>query len=334
MLKRYKVIFILCLILCIYFIQAGESAGAADKSYSIISKVITFRVLVQEKQDSANTVYVGNEYDENTPGWGKTRFNNIPEAFAAVPEGGTMNIEAGTYELKQRLSISKDIDIKGAGMKDTIIELHTGSAGAIDAGSGAVFNMSGLTIDGLGQNIPYAIFVNGANANVCDVRIKNIDVNNGGRGIKVDSTPSMKGGITVDSCDFESISKYGVAVYGTNLNPNGTSAKILNSSFTGGCNNNRTPANDQSAIYVYGQVDAEIFNNNIKDYKSTDSSGIYIGSGDASIRDNTIEGCTAGIYVNIGCTIDGTVVTKDNAEEIGERLKTENNNTNVTVPVT
>lgn len=64
-------------------------------------------------------VYVDDDFDENTPGWGLTHFDNIQEALEGVANSGTIYVNNGTYY--ENLVINKPVNLIGEDKETTII---------------------------------------------------------------------------------------------------------------------------------------------------------------------------------------------------------------------
>ncbi len=60
-------------------------------------------------------VWVDDDFTDATPGWGVTHFASIGDAVAAVGDGGTIRISAGTYAQGVNLSPGHDLTFAGAG---------------------------------------------------------------------------------------------------------------------------------------------------------------------------------------------------------------------------
>lgn len=91
-----------------------------------------------------HTVWVDDDYTAATPGWGVDRFDVIQDGIAAVTDGGTVNVAAGTYV--ENVTVGKSLSLLGAGRDTTVIQ---GVAPLTDAG---MFNIaaSNVVIDGFG----------------------------------------------------------------------------------------------------------------------------------------------------------------------------------------
>jgi len=74
---------------------------------------------VRNKIPVIDQVYTDDDYDENTPGWGITHFDNIPDALNAVEDSGTVFVSSGTYY--ENLVINKPVNLVGEDKETTII---------------------------------------------------------------------------------------------------------------------------------------------------------------------------------------------------------------------
>lgn len=70
--------------------------------------------------DAPNEVWVDDDYDAGTPGWGFTRFGAVQHGIDAVAEGGTVHVLAGTY--LENVIIRKSLSLLGAGTSTTTID--------------------------------------------------------------------------------------------------------------------------------------------------------------------------------------------------------------------
>jgi len=86
----------------------------------MILGVCVCAVMLVASVASANpvTVWVDDDYNSSTGGWGVTHFDNITDGVAAVTDGGTVNVAAGSYSehiINQFAPYSKSFDLIGAG---------------------------------------------------------------------------------------------------------------------------------------------------------------------------------------------------------------------------
>ena len=67
-----------------------------------------------------DTVYIDDDYDASTPGWGYDKFNRIQYGINEVPEGGTVYVNSGTYN--EWVNVTKTIELHGENRETTIID--------------------------------------------------------------------------------------------------------------------------------------------------------------------------------------------------------------------
>lgn len=90
-------------------------------------------------------VYVDDDYNESTPGWGYDHFDSIQDGVDAVAEGGTVFVFNGTYY--ENVDINKDgINLIGEDKNTTIIDANMGMGNGILIKNHDYVNVSGFTI--------------------------------------------------------------------------------------------------------------------------------------------------------------------------------------------
>jgi parallel beta-helix repeat protein len=89
-------------------------------------------------------VYIDDDYDENTSGWGYNHFNKIQEGIDAVNENGTVIVYSGTYY--ENLIIDKTINLIGEN-KDTTNIVGLGIIKSVVYISADFVKMSGFQIN-------------------------------------------------------------------------------------------------------------------------------------------------------------------------------------------
>ena len=67
-----------------------------------------------------STVYVDDDYNESTPGWGYDHFDKIQDGADAVNESGTVYVYSGTYY--EQIRINKSINLIGEDKNSTFID--------------------------------------------------------------------------------------------------------------------------------------------------------------------------------------------------------------------
>ena len=79
--------------------------------------------IVSENYSQPDTVYVDDDYNESTPGWGYDHFDSIQDGVDAVNESGTVYVYSGTYN--ESLIIDKsNLLLIGEDISSTIIDAN------------------------------------------------------------------------------------------------------------------------------------------------------------------------------------------------------------------
>jgi len=100
----------LVLAVIVLFVGAGVVPSiSGDKIKPVNVSVIT-----------EDTIYVDDDYNESTPGWNDTHFDNIQDAIDAVFDGDTIYVYKGIY--LENLKINKTISLVGEDRDSTIID--------------------------------------------------------------------------------------------------------------------------------------------------------------------------------------------------------------------
>jgi parallel beta-helix repeat protein len=124
-----------------------------------------------------DTVYVDDNYDQNTVGWGYSHFNKIQDAVDAVHIYKTVYVFNGTYS--EHMVIDKTIKLIGEDKNNTIVDGE--GASMVIYNSADSVNISGFTIRNAGDEYPAAgIYCDYSNYNIIS---DNIVTSNGGDGI-------------------------------------------------------------------------------------------------------------------------------------------------------
>ena len=110
--------------------------------------------------EPADVVYVNDDFDLSTPGWGQYRFDRICEAYDSVIEGGTIYIYSGTY--LEYLTFDKPINVIGEDRDTAIIDPCELSYDTITISSDYV-NISGLTIKNSYSYEASGVYINSNN---------------------------------------------------------------------------------------------------------------------------------------------------------------------------
>ena len=135
----------------------GENKGGNIEmnENKIFKKLMSFTIvltmclsiLVILPVSAATTVWVDDDFDDSTPGWQVTHFDNIQDGVDNVESGGTVNVYSGTYA---SVVIDKTIDLIGEDESSTYLDgAGTGDTVSIIADW---VNFSGFTVFNSGPN--------------------------------------------------------------------------------------------------------------------------------------------------------------------------------------
>jgi len=114
---------------------------ATDKAYNVNS--ISSNLIV-DHEATTNIVYVDDDFNESTPGWGYDHFNSIQEAINSVPEGGTVYVWNGTYV--ENVVVDKSVSIIGNGSLCCRVAAANGNDDVFYVTADYV-NISGFTVE-------------------------------------------------------------------------------------------------------------------------------------------------------------------------------------------
>ena len=249
----------------------------------------------------------------------KTGYETIVDAITAAISGDTINVSAGTYTEVGQIVIDKNISIIGADKATTIIKpaQDTGnsenSKGWFLVSSNALFNLQGVTLDGLTHKIFQAIrYVDSSSGSINNVKFINIKYEESGpayngAGIEV----LTSGNVDVTDSQFSEMGRYGVQIYYTANAPTGT---YSGNTYTGKGVGNWL----DYAFEIGGGAHITLSDNTISDntgvatIDGSTSSGISIWDDpntQATLTNNTFNNNTAGVSVAIynGETSDPSV---------------------------
>ena len=221
-----------------WFFQSTEQgalnlADAFNTRYSQTGAVVQGYTEADKSVDGNNTFYVGHS----------TRSSNalsIAAAISAAASGGTVNIDAGTFN--EAFSIDKNIDIEGAGIGQTIIQptslISTGTThkytsdmqAAVFVNGASDVTISGVTIDGNGLNNDALIFWNDSSGTISNALLTNVRPFSGeqtGQGIAVDGSGGSMS-LNVSNVTIQDYNKNAIDVINGNGGTTGGSDITLN----------------------------------------------------------------------------------------------------------
>jgi hypothetical protein len=233
-------------------------------------------------------------------------------AVAAANSGDIVHVDPGTFDTSAQVLVDKDLTVTGAGSGATTIttSFDTGSSGdprgwfLVDTGFD--FDLSGVTLDGSGQNVYQGIRNKGLGS--CDDVVFTEIKHPGYAGVAVAAFGT--GPVDFTGCTFSEIGRVGVLYYGSVVNV----SSFTGNTYTGkGVGDWLDYALDISAGAIV-TVDNNVISGN-RGVASSDGSTsaailvtTYFGPGtEATITNNTLPDNTAGIHVGYDAS-DGSVV--------------------------
>ena len=99
-------------------------------------------------------VFVDDDFDPSTPGWGVTRFDKIQDGIDAVAEGGDVFVGCGEYY--ERILIDKSISLIGKNKDTTVIDGEENGYVVEITADGVT--LSGFTIQNGGRGLDWQIY--------------------------------------------------------------------------------------------------------------------------------------------------------------------------------
>jgi len=263
-------------------------------------------------------VFVDNNFDSSTVGWGATKFNKIQDAIDTVASGGTVNVAAGTYV--EQIDISKQIVLRGVGA-ETIIKSPNVLSVKFNDGNDikpVVYvhdvpnvEISHITVDGDGKgNNNYQMagiaLKNAAgiidSTTVTGVRETPLNGNQHGLGIYAYNQDGFGREVSITNNIVNDYQKNGIVAKG-----NGLSVMISGNKVTGvGATNQIAQNSIQVGSGASGTIQNNVVKNNIFTgsgsgndfYNGWQSGGIlvYEAGGSVDVIGNTVENNDMGIY--------------------------------------
>lgn len=106
----------------------------------------TWSAFYEESAHFPDIVYVDDDYDENTSGWGYDHFDSIQDGVDAVNVNGTVYVYNGTYY--ENIDVDKTINLTGEDRNSTIID--GGGSGDVVYVSADLTYVSGFTVQNSG----------------------------------------------------------------------------------------------------------------------------------------------------------------------------------------
>jgi len=177
--------------------------------------------ILNEYGDKSN-VYVDDDFNESTPGWNSTHFDNIQNGIDAISVNGTVYVYSGTYY--EHIILKNGVDIQGEGADVTFIDGSNNGSVVIANGIDSSAKLNGFSIVNGYGNIGGGMYNYNSSPNVTNCIFKNNIANPLGGGIynKYYSNP------IVFNCTFENNSAYMAGAIG---NYDNSSPTIIDCNF-------------------------------------------------------------------------------------------------------
>ncbi|HEC76946.1 MAG TPA: hypothetical protein ENI33_06800, partial [Thermoplasmatales archaeon] len=225
-----------------------------------------------------STVYVDDDYNESTSGWGYDHFSKITDGINGVASGGTVYVYEGLYE--ESIGMTKELSIISLnGTANTIIKA---------SGQNAVTMSYPCTLDGFTIRDAHADYdnVRGIWVKADGCIIRNVTVTNI-TALQNDSITIYTYGIMItnaDNCTIENVTIYGVE--GNNSLAYGIYAhETNNNSFKDVTIFNITSVSSAYGMYISHCVNNEISVANLNNIIAPSRYGIYL----VDSNNNTLE---------------------------------------------
>jgi len=262
-------------------------------------------------------VYVDDDYNASTPGWGYDHFNIIQDGIDAVAENGTVYVYNGTYYggdvyINQSLSLigngSENVHLFGGGIKIYADNVHIRGLSLVPAppnsACGIYINSGNNLIENCYiNNKGYGIFLESAFSN----NIRNCSINNNGEGVLIEDSfnniisncnilynwngivLSSSTNNTITNNTVNSNNQYGIYLTSTSNNNTISNNQLSN-------NNYSTYPN--SAIFLNNVFNNTVVNNNVSNNQGF---GIFVmWGGDTKLLDNRVTNNTMnGIRIDV-----------------------------------
>ncbi|WP_345326667.1 beta strand repeat-containing protein, partial [Novipirellula rosea] len=248
-------------------------------------------------------------------------FATVGEAITAAPEGSTLRIPAGTYDIDSQVVVANGITLIGSGAGVTVLQptFSTGSSGDSRGwflvNNGVNFSASELTFDGNGQKVWQAIRHLGSGT-FDSVEFKDIQFDADGPSYAGTAIAAFGSNVNVDvlNSSFVDIGRIGTLYFGASV-----TGRFEGNTYTGkGAGDHLDYALDISAGAVVSVVGNTITGNlGVASSDGSTSAGIlittYFGAGTtANITNNTLTGNTTAVAVGYDSNDSSNVTIFDN----------------------
>lgn len=290
-------------------LQYTDPVGACEVGKPIC-KVLSFSAAHFTQFDAQNTdIYVTAAGDNANDGTASKPVKTIAYAVSITPSGGTVHVEAGTYN--ESVLITKPLTLAGTGGTTIVTGSGSGQNYIIKIDTAVDVTIEGIEVNGGGAQtgdnaLAYGIMLNAAGTSAHPVTIKNTTVKNiwqnGSNGIGIEATSYA----LVQGATISTFHKRGVRFVNS-------AGKVSGSIITGDDVDGTQRV--QNLITVWGGSTVEAYENTLSGGRTSgtptwSSTAVFLssygGSGASTLdlHDNTISNTDTG--VTVGSTYAGT----------------------------
>lgn len=261
-----------------------------------------------------------NKITSDNAGKSNHTYGDINHAVDDSESGDTVSVGEGTYNVREQINVTHDLNLQGAGKDQTKItkNFDTGTSGDSRGWflvqGGNEFNISDLTLDGSGTKTWQALRVLGTGSanNVSFSQIK-YDESTAYQGTGVASF----GNFNVTNSEFNQIGRIGVIYYGTGV----TDALFNNNTYTGKGEGNFIDYALEVGAGANVSADNNVITNNLGVASSdgSTSAGVLVttyygtGSSTLTLTNSKVTGNTSGIAIGYDAADLSTVTATGNS---------------------
>lgn len=286
-------------------------------------------------------VWVDDDFDASTPGWGYDHFDKIQDGIDAVV-GSTVHVAAGTYA--EQVVINKSLNLIGESgavvvspttrntyqipentrVWDPVIFVFGGTetSGVVSGSDVIDVNISNLEIDGSNNATSHptryaGVLLRNVNGNIQNCTLHDLyDADGKGNGIETFGiTLYGNSNMAIQNNEIRDFSRGGIAANGDNGALTDPVVQILNNDVYGNGLETETNWWAENGIQIGWGASGNIEGNNVYSCRCNNpgwaSTAIMIYSGFDEILGNHVEDSDFGIYVNTQGKIENNTVTNN-----------------------
>jgi parallel beta-helix repeat protein len=152
-------------------VRSWEWINATYETIHNSSNFISVGIEQSQTRPSVYIVYIDDNFNESTPGWNISHFDNIQKGINVVAENGTVNVFNGTYY--ENVVVNKTISLISENKEATIID-GSGSGDVLYVSADRV-NITGFTITNSGSSGDAGIDIRSYHSIISSNNISNND---------------------------------------------------------------------------------------------------------------------------------------------------------------